>query len=423
MAAPNPAMRAQVAKLTVPIDLPAFALNRTTVRAFNALYFHKQIKKRVATTVDYEPFFYPLDSVQHWNRMYGKEGLLQFQCVVPPTDGLSAIREMLSVIAESGLASFLAVLKIFGDVQSPGMMSFPTPGITLALDFPIRSNRSFSLVDQLGELTLAAKGRIYPAKDARMTPSQFQHFYPAVPRLLPLHRSEIFVELLEKSDRTMSKVEGPLNILVLGATSAIAQATTRIYAARHASFYLVARNPEKLSAIAADAQVRGASKVHTQAFDLDDIGRHPALLAEVRQQFAHIDIALLAHGVLGDQAEAERDFAVTEAILRTNFLSVVSLATHLANEFERQKKGTIAVISSVAGDRGRKSNYVYGTSKAALTVFLQGLRNRLDRQGVQVLTIKPGFVATPMTAHLKQGPALRQPAQDCQRYRGGHRAP
>jgi FAD/FMN-containing dehydrogenase len=166
------------AKLTVPIDLPAFALNRTTVRAFNALYFHKQLKKRVATTVDYEPFFYPLDSVQHWNRMYGKEGLLQFQCVVPPPDGLSAIREMLSVIAESGLASFLAVLKIFGDVQSPGMMSFPMPGITLALDFPIRSNRSFSLVDRLGELTLAAKGRIYPAKDARMTPSQFQHFYP-----------------------------------------------------------------------------------------------------------------------------------------------------------------------------------------------------------------------------------------------------
>lgn len=165
-------------KLTVPIDLPAFALNRATVRAFNALYFHKQIKKRVATTVDYEPFFYPLDSVQHWNRMYGKEGLLQFQCVVPPKDGLSAIREMLRVIADSGLASFLAVLKIFGDVQSPGMMSFPAPGITLALDFPIRSNRSFSLVDQLGELTLAAKGRLYPAKDARMTPSQFQHFYP-----------------------------------------------------------------------------------------------------------------------------------------------------------------------------------------------------------------------------------------------------
>jgi decaprenylphospho-beta-D-erythro-pentofuranosid-2-ulose 2-reductase len=207
----------------------------------------------------------------------------------------------------------------------------------------------------------------------------------------------------------MSGGNGRLNILVLGATSAIAQATTRIYAARGASFYLVARSPEKLSAAAADAQVRGASKVLTRACDLDDIKEHASLLADVRQQFARIDIALLAHGVLGDQAEAERDFAVAAAILHTNFLSVVSLVTHLANEFEREKKGTIAVISSVAGDRGRKSNYIYGTSKAAVTVFLQGVRNRLDRQGVQVLTIKPGFVATPMTAHLKHGLLFASP--------------
>jgi decaprenylphospho-beta-D-erythro-pentofuranosid-2-ulose 2-reductase len=207
----------------------------------------------------------------------------------------------------------------------------------------------------------------------------------------------------------MNRGEGPRNILVLGATSAIAQATIRIYAARGASFYLVARNPEKLSATAADAQVRGASKVLTRTCDLDDINEHAGLLADIGHQFTHLDIALLAHGVLGDQAEAERDFAVAEAILRTNFLSVVSLVTRLANDFEQQKKGTIAVISSVAGDRGRKSNYIYGTSKAAVTVFLQGLRNRLDRQGVQVLTIKPGFVATPMTAHLKKGLLFASP--------------
>jgi FAD/FMN-containing dehydrogenase len=165
-------------RYTVPIDLPNFTLNRTTVGAFNTLYFHKQFKKRLATIIDYEPFFYPLDAVLHWNRMYGKDGLLQFQCVVPPSDGLQAISEMLRATSESGLASFLTVVKIFGKVQSPGMMSFPMPGITLTLDFPIRSNRSFSLVDRLGEITLAAKGRIYPAKDARMTASQFRNSYP-----------------------------------------------------------------------------------------------------------------------------------------------------------------------------------------------------------------------------------------------------
>jgi FAD/FMN-containing dehydrogenase len=166
-------------RLTFPFDLPSFALSRATVGLFNTIYFTKQLKKRVTTVVDYEPFFYPLDSVLHWNRIYGKRGLLQFQCVVPHPDGLTVIREMLGVIAKSGLASFLAVLKIFGEVPSPGMMSFPMPGVTLALDFPIRSNRSFSLVDLLGEMTLAARGRLYPAKDARMTPLQFRSFYPS----------------------------------------------------------------------------------------------------------------------------------------------------------------------------------------------------------------------------------------------------
>jgi FAD/FMN-containing dehydrogenase len=170
--------RAEKAKLTIPVDLPEFALSRTTVRLFNTIYFHKQLKKHVALTTDYESFFYPLDSLLHWNRMYGKQGLLQFQCVVPHIDGLAAIRAILQAITQSGLASFLAVVKIFGDAVSPGMMSFPMPGITLTLDFPIRTNRTFSLVDRLGDMARAAGGRLYPAKDARMTKNQFREFYP-----------------------------------------------------------------------------------------------------------------------------------------------------------------------------------------------------------------------------------------------------
>jgi decaprenylphospho-beta-D-erythro-pentofuranosid-2-ulose 2-reductase len=207
----------------------------------------------------------------------------------------------------------------------------------------------------------------------------------------------------------MSTTERPANILVLGATSAIAQAVTRILAARGDSLYLVARSAGKLSIVAADARVRGAAEVHTQTLDLDDTRAHAALLANVGQQMSNLDVVLFAHGVLGDQAEGEREFAAAQAVLHTNFLSVVSLLTLLANDFERRNQGTIAVISSVAGDRGRKSNYIYGTSKAALTVFVAGLRARLDRQGVQVLTIKPGFVATPMTAHLPQGPLFASP--------------
>jgi FAD/FMN-containing dehydrogenase len=165
-------------KLTFPIELPGQALNRYTVAAFNTLYFHKQIKPRVAALQDYEPFFYPLDAVLKWNRMYGKGGLLQFQYAIPWEHAREGTVAILQEVAKSGLASFLAVLKAFGDVPSPGMMSFPKPGITLAMDFPIKPNVSFALFDRLAEMTNEFGGRLYPAKDARMTAPQFQTFYP-----------------------------------------------------------------------------------------------------------------------------------------------------------------------------------------------------------------------------------------------------
>jgi short-subunit dehydrogenase len=207
----------------------------------------------------------------------------------------------------------------------------------------------------------------------------------------------------------LSKNAEPVKLLVLGATSAIAMATMRLYARRGASFYLVARNEEKLSLVAADVQVRGAAAVHTGVMDLDRTEYHTALLQDAHEKLQGIDVALIAHGVLGDQAAAEQDYRVAEQVIRTNLLSSVSLVTWLANYFVAQKRGTIAVISSVAGDRGRKTNYVYGTTKAALSTFLQGVRNRVDRVGVNVITIKPGFVATPMTAHLPGGTLFATP--------------
>ena len=165
-------------KLVFPFDAPGFALNRASVSAFNTLFFHKQIKPRVTALQDYEPFFYPLDAVLHWNRMYGRRGLLQFQYVIPWESAREGTIAVLQEVAKSGLASFLAVLKAFGDAPSPGMMSFPKPGITLALDFPIKPEKSFALFDRLASMTLEFGGRLYPAKDARMTAAQFQAFYP-----------------------------------------------------------------------------------------------------------------------------------------------------------------------------------------------------------------------------------------------------
>ena len=176
-------------------------------------------------------------------------------------------------------------------------------------------------------------------------------------------------------------------------------------------FMLVARNSDRITAVAQDLITRGALAVDTWVMDLDDTTAHAEMLAAASERLTKIDMALIAHGVLGDQHAAEADFEVAAAILHTNFISTVSLVTWLANYFQGQRSGTLAVISSVAGDRGRKSNYVYGASKGALNIFLDGLRNRIDREGVQVLTIKPGFVATPMTANVPHNALFATPDQ------------
>ncbi len=179
---PGPLTRSKEPKLTFPINLPEWALNKFSIGLFNFAYYNKQTKKTVTAVHDYEPFFYPLDAVLKWNRMYGKRGLLQFQCVLPvhsnSDEDLHGITQIMKAITASGLASFLAVLKVFGDAPSPGFLSFPTPGITLALDFPIREEVSFDLLDRLANITLDHGGRMYPAKDARMTAAQYQAFYP-----------------------------------------------------------------------------------------------------------------------------------------------------------------------------------------------------------------------------------------------------
>jgi FAD/FMN-containing dehydrogenase len=164
--------------LAVPFDFPAFVLNTFTVKAFNELYFHKQLSKSVHKVVPYEPFFYPLDSIHEWNRMYGKRGFLQYQFVVPFEGGFAAMTEIIGRIRRSGEGSFLTVLKTFGSVRSPGMLSFPRPGITLALDFSYGGKKTLQLLDELDEVVRQSGGVVYPAKDARMSAANFQAFYP-----------------------------------------------------------------------------------------------------------------------------------------------------------------------------------------------------------------------------------------------------
>ncbi len=192
-------------------------------------------------------------------------------------------------------------------------------------------------------------------------------------------------------------------ILIIGATSAIAEATARLWAAQGHSLYLLGRNVERLGSIATDLAVRGASSAQLARLDVNDFAQHVCVLDAAITALGGIDMVLIAHGTLGEQKACERDFAATLQELNTNAISVISLLTHLGNRFEAQGHGSMVVISSVAGDRGRQSNYVYGAAKGAVSIYLQGLRQRLHKSGVQVLTVKPGFVDTPMTAEFKKG--------------------
>ena len=177
------APRARERRLSIPFDFPAFALSRVPVQAFNTLHFRAA---RTGATRDHlEPFFYPLDAIGHWNRMYGRRGFVQHQCVVPMAPARDAVNALLRAITATGEASFLSVLKVFGDRPSPGMLSFPRPGVTLALDFPMRGARTLALLERLDAIVMDAGGAIYPAKDARMSRETFRRSFPRLQEFVP----------------------------------------------------------------------------------------------------------------------------------------------------------------------------------------------------------------------------------------------
>lgn len=163
--------------ISVPFDWPGWVLNKWTLRAFNALYYHRQRPAIKRTVQNYAGFLYPLDAIDQWSRIYGRRGMMQFQCVVPFEEA-DALQEMLTRISQAGAGSFLAVIKVFGDMASPGLLSFPRPGITFALDFALQGPKTLALFRELISLTRAAGGALYPAKDACMGPGDFTAFYP-----------------------------------------------------------------------------------------------------------------------------------------------------------------------------------------------------------------------------------------------------
>ena len=202
-----------------------------------------------------------------------------------------------------------------------------------------------------------------------------------------------------------------MKVLIVGATSAIAEATARVWAARGDSLYLAARREALLQACAQDLRLRGASAVGFERFDVLDHAAHDAMLRRAADFLGGIDCALLAHGTLADQAGCASDPELAVREIELNGLSTAALVLRIAQRFKAQGKGLIAVITSVAGVRGRASNYVYGSAKALVSTLLSGLRQELHARGITVVDIRPGFVDTPMTASFAKGPLWASPAR------------
>jgi decaprenylphospho-beta-D-erythro-pentofuranosid-2-ulose 2-reductase len=200
-----------------------------------------------------------------------------------------------------------------------------------------------------------------------------------------------------------------MKILIIGATSAIAKATARIYAEQKQELFLLARNADRLNQLTADLKVRGAAAVDSIVVDLSKHNEHGAALEAAFAFLETIDVALICHGSLPDQTASEINFKLAQKEINTNGLSVISLLTILSQKLTQQGGATIAVITSVAGDRGRQPNFVYGAAKSMVSVYLQGLRGKLFPHHVHVLDIRPGLVDSPMTAHLKKGALWSSP--------------
>jgi decaprenylphospho-beta-D-erythro-pentofuranosid-2-ulose 2-reductase len=202
-----------------------------------------------------------------------------------------------------------------------------------------------------------------------------------------------------------------MHVLILGATSAIAAEAAQIYAKRGARLHLVGRDTDKLAQVA--ARCAGAA-VTTERADFAQLEQNDAVISAAIAALGRVDVVLIAHGALGDQLASEREFEAAEAIVRVNFTSVVSLLIPLANQLEAARSGSIGVITSVAGERGRPRNYTYGAAKGALNIYLQGLRTRLYASGVSVTTLKLGPVDTPMTKDHKKHALFGKPAKVAQ---------
>lgn len=406
-------------RVKVPFFFPGFVLSPFTVKVFNWLYYHRVSATGSTGLVHYAPYFHPLDAVGEWNRIYGRKGFVQYQFVVPLAGGRELMSEVLETLRRNGMVSFLAVLKRFGPGEPKALMSFPTEGYTLALDIPLRA-KTLEVLEQLDQRVIEAGGRIYLVKDARMSASTMQKTYPRLEQFRQVTeqygQGRYTTALSERLGLTGTAAKQPAfdphRVLILGAGSDIATALARQFALKGHSLIFAMRDITAAQALADAMQKETGVACIAKAFDAEELQGHVGFYASLDPRPG---IVVCAFGVLPDQVEAQDLPGGGLRSIAVNYTGAVSILEEAARDLEARGTGCIIGISSVAGDRGRASNYFYGSAKAGFTAYLSGLRNRLHSMGVHVLTVKPGFVRTRMTEGLPlPAPLTASPEQAAQ---------
>ncbi|HRQ85211.1 MAG TPA: SDR family oxidoreductase [Flavobacteriales bacterium] len=403
----------------VPFFFPGFVLSPLAVKMFNFFYYLKAGTSDAGSYVHYAPYFHPLDAVGGWNKIYGRRGFVQYQFVVPLREGRRVMGEVLEELRTHGMVSFLAVLKRFGPEAQGPLISFPMEGYTLALDIPLRKG-TLEVLNRLDRLVADAGGRIYLVKDARMSAGMLELTYPQLGdfrRIAAIYGQGRFntalserLNLLGNAPREMKY--DPQRVLILGASSGIATALAWKFAGEGHPLTLAMRNTDAGAALAEAIRREAGVDCRAVHFDAEATAEHAAFYSALDPRPG---IVVCAFGILPDQVAAQDGPGAGLRSIAVNYTSAVSILEEAARDLEERGCGTIIGISSVAGDRGRGSNYFYGSAKAGFTAYLSGLRNRLYRSGVHVLTVKPGFVRTRMTEGLPLPAPLTATAEQAAR--------
>lgn len=368
--------------LNIPFNFPHWILNPLSIKIFNFLFYNKSSSSGEAI-LHYDPYFYPLDKINNWNKIYGKKGFIQYQFVLPIANSYEGVNEILGILSKHKLGSFLAVLKLFGKSHENRYLHFPLEGYTLALDIKV-SPSIWSVLDQLDEIVNKFNGKIYLTKDARMNKLSYEKQYSN--RLS--HTTKFFSHQMTR----LSNINHH-NFLIIGANSDIAKATALKYLLKYPNGHLLlaSRNTDELDEFVKLNNIENQSTVIY--YDLSPTTDNKMFVANLPLKPTWV---LYAAGVLVENEAAIQNQAIWENNAYVNYTGAVAILNELVND-NNPFLNRIMGISSIAGLRGRKSNFIYGSAKSGFHQYLFGLRQSLKSSNILVQAITPGFVKTKMT--------------------------